>query len=115
MTYERASSQAINFGKLGIFFSSNCTSDNRAYVSSVLGVTNPLDHGRYLGLSSLICRRKIFFFPFLKDQLWKRVKYWNGKFLSKAGKEILLKFVAQAIPSYVLSVFSIHVSLCDKL
>ena len=35
--------------------------------------------------------------------------------LSKAGKEILIKVVAQAIPTYTLSCFKIPDTLCDEL
>jgi hypothetical protein len=34
---------------------------------------------------------------------------WRGRALSKAGKEIMIKSVLQAIPSYVMSIF-IHPS-----
>lgn len=34
--------------------------------------------------------------------------------LSKEGKEVLLKSMAQAVPSYYMSVFQIPLSLCDE-
>lgn len=40
---------------------------------------------------------------------------WKEKLLSKAGKEILIKMVAQAIPTYSMSYFKIPNSLCDEL
>jgi hypothetical protein len=38
-----------------------------------------------------------------------------GKILSKAGKEILIKAVAESIPTYVMSCFDLTKSLCDEL
>lgn len=35
--------------------------------------------------------------------------------LSKADRKILIKAIAQSIPTYVKSVFQIPSSLCDKL
>lgn len=44
-----------------------------------------------------------------------RIKNWNHKFLTKADKEILLKSVVQAIPSYAMSVFLIPLRLVKDI
>ena len=46
-------------------------------------------------------------FAYLKDKVWKRVQGWKEKLLSKAGKEIFVEVVAQAIPSYTMSCFDL--------
>ena len=40
---------------------------------------------------------------------------WKGKLLSRAGEEILIKAVAQSIPTYTISVFQLTLKLCDEL
>ena len=58
----------------------------------------------YLGLPTLVGRSKYHTFSYLKDIIWKKLQGWKGKLLSRAGKEILIKAVAQSIPTYTLSV-----------
>ena len=40
---------------------------------------------------------------------------WKEKFISKAGREILIKTVAQAIPTYSMGLFKIPKSICDNI
>ena len=35
--------------------------------------------------------------------------------LSTAGKEILIKIVAEAVPTYTMSVFKLSNALCDEI
>ena len=52
---------------------------------------------------------------YIKDRVWKRLNSWKGKFLSRAGKEVLLKTVIQAIPNYLMNVFLMPYDLCSEL
>ena len=54
-------------------------------------------------------------FSFVKDKVWRRIQGWSKKALSKAGKEILLKTIVQAVSIYVMSVFLLPFSLCMEL
>ncbi|XP_062151891.1 uncharacterized mitochondrial protein AtMg00310-like [Alnus glutinosa] len=47
--------------------------------------------------------------------VWNRISNWKVKFLSQAGKEILLKAVVQAIPTYCMGVFQLTISLCKEI
>jgi hypothetical protein len=67
---------------------------------------------KYLGLPSVIGRTKKKAFHEVKDRIWKRLQGWKEKFLSQAGREVLIKVVIQAIPTYAMSVFSFLASLC---
>jgi hypothetical protein len=44
-------------------------------------------------------------FESIQSRVRKKVDGWKEKFISQAGKEILLKAVVQAIPTYSISVF----------
>ena len=73
------------------------------------------NQGKYLGLPTFIRRRKKEVFDFVKDRVWHRLQGWRNKNLSRAGKEILLKTLAQAIPNYVMKVFLLPLNLCSEL
>lgn len=90
-------------------------SDKQPEISGILGVTNDLGLSNYLGLPSLIGRSKKSVFNFLKERVWKRIQGWSAKLLSKAGKAVLLRNVAQAIPSYCMSCFLIPKKLCKEI
>ncbi|XP_057808963.1 uncharacterized mitochondrial protein AtMg00310-like [Salvia miltiorrhiza] len=47
--------------------------------------------------------------------MWNKIQSWQGKKLSKAGKEILIKAVVQEIPSYCMAIFSLPTSLTDEM
>jgi len=50
-----------------------------------------------------------------KEKFRKKLVGWKEKMLSKAGKEILIKVVAQVIPTYTISYFKLPDALCDEL
>ena len=114
-SYEQLSGQAINFQKSGIFFSANVRRDKQQELTEMLGVTNDIRNSNYLGLPSLVGRLKKSVFNFVKDRVWKRIQSWSSRLLSKAGKAVLIRNVAQAIPSYCMSCFLIPKSLCREI
>jgi hypothetical protein len=102
-TYEEASGQEINMSKSEVFFSRNLSRAAQEDLSRVMGVRHVLGTGKYLGLPSMVGRRKKETFGYVKDRIWKKINSWRGRALSKAGKEVMVKSVLQAIPSYVMS------------
>ena len=71
--------------------------------------------GKYLGLPADVGRNKKEVFAYIKDRVWNMVNCWHNKYLSKAGKEVLIRSVGMAIPSYLLGFFLLPQSLCDEL
>lgn len=69
----------------------------------------------YLGLPTLVGRAKNHSFAYLKDRVWKKLKGWKGKMLSRARKEVLIKAMAQSIPTYSIGVFQLPKKLYDEL
>lgn len=60
-------------------------------------------------------RNKKVIFGYLKERLRGRIEGWNRKTLSKGGKEILIKTVAQTLPNYAMSTFLLPKQLCSEL
>lgn len=112
--YERASGQQINFQKSCVAFSTPINTQSR--LASVLGVSRVDYHATFLGLPMLLGRNKTVCFRYLKERIWKKkLKRWREQTLSIAGKEILLKVVAQSIPLYVMSCFLLPQGLCHEI
>jgi len=84
-------------------------------VCDLLQVTKEMMNEIYLGLPVHVGQSKMKTFAYLKDRIWKRMQGWNEKFLSWASKEILIKAVAQAIPTFAMGCFDLSKSLCDQI
>ena len=113
--YAKASGQCINLEKSSIYFNSNVSVEQKAWIIDKLKVKEMERFDTYLGLPTLIGRRKYETFAFLKERVWRKLQGWKGKLLSKAGKEVLIKAVAQSIPTYTMGVFQLPGKLCDEL
>ena len=113
--YGAASGQRVNYNKFMISFSANMDEASIRQVCGILEVSATSTHGTYLGLPSLIRRKKRDVFSFIKERVWLRIQGWNQKLLSRAGKEIMLKTVAQAIPNYAMNIYLLPLDLCKEL
>ena len=54
-------------------------------------------------------------FAEIKEKVGKKLAGWKEKLMSIRGREIIIKAVAQAIPTYTMSCFQLPKSLCDDL
>ncbi|KAL8100447.1 hypothetical protein AgCh_032636 [Apium graveolens] len=59
----------------------------------------------YLGLPNMLGRNKSTILGYLKDMVCSQVNKWNGKCISRSGKEVLIKTAVQALPTYAMSLF----------
>ncbi|KAM6594072.1 hypothetical protein CsatA_001775 [Cannabis sativa] len=73
------------------------------------------ERSTYLGLSCVMRSNKDAILGLLKDKMQKRIQSWKGRFLSTVGREVLLKIVAQALPSFAMSVFLLPLKTCSHL
>ena len=101
--------------KTSLFFSRNTIKEIREEIKRKFGAQIIHKHERYLGLPTLVGKRKKKAFSHIKDQVGRRIAGWKGNLLSNAGREILIKAVAQATTTYTMSCFKLPDSLCHEL
>ena len=113
--YEASLGQQLNRNKTSLFFSHNTANRVKETIKMMFGAQVIKPHESYLGLPSLVSRSKRNTFAQFKHSVSNKLAGWKEKLLSSAGKEILIKAVAQVVPSYTMSCFKLPNTLCDEL
>ncbi|KAK2642451.1 hypothetical protein Ddye_024214 [Dipteronia dyeriana] len=114
-TYAAALGQTINYEKSVMCFSRAVNWSEGDRLASLIGVRHVRCHERYLGLPIFNCRNKKQLFNGIKDRVWSKIKGWKSKTLSVAEKEILIKAIIQAIPTYSMGLFRLPKGLIQDL
>ncbi|KAK2637681.1 hypothetical protein Ddye_025476 [Dipteronia dyeriana] len=70
---------------------------------------------KYLGLPSMIGRNKRRLINDIKERFWTKIHGWRGNSLYFSGKEVLIKAVAQTMPTYSMSLFKIPSGICKEI
>jgi len=113
--YERASGQTVNVQKSNVVFAKGVPTSRREEILIILDMREVLSHEKYLGLPTFVGRSRKKPFLFLKDKIRQRMSVWMDRLLSWAGREVLIKAVAQAIPTYAMSVFKLPTTFCKAI
>lgn len=113
--YEAASGQCINKEKSAITFSREAPQDLKNRVKEKLQISKEGGVGKYLGLPEHFGRKKKDMFTSIVDKIKQKAQSWSSKFLSTAGKLVLLKSVLATMPSYAMSCFKLPMSLCKRI
>ena len=98
-----------------MFFSANSPKEKKIDTLDILGPMQDSHHSKYLGLPSIIGKSKIEVFVEIKERVGRKLSRWKEKILSIGGREVLIKAVAQAIPTYTMSCFQLPKGLCDEI
>jgi hypothetical protein len=114
-TYQQASGQLVNYSKSEIIFSKKVQQDSKGVITKILPMPIVDHFNKYLGQPTHIGRSKTQVFNYIQDKVWKKLKGWKEKNLSFAGRGTLIKVVAQAIPTYLMSCFLLPKGLCNQL
>ncbi|XP_033132135.1 uncharacterized protein LOC103836135 [Brassica rapa] len=94
---------------------SRVNATTRKEIKDALGIQNKGGIRTYLGIPEDISGFKCKLFAFLKDKLMHRVNGWTDRWLSKGGKEVLIKSIMLSLPTYVMSTFLLPLEICETL
>ena len=114
-TYASSTGQRVNPSKCPILFSGNFFEVVWVEVNRLLEITGEAFELKYLGLRVPEGKMHKGRFETTHERLRKRLIDRSEQYVSFGNKEILIKAVAQAIPTYVMSVLLLPVSVCDDL
>ena len=98
-----------------MFFGEACPVLVQEQVRDALQVTSLVFEEKYLGLPTPKGRMSKGKFQNLQTSLTKRLVQWGDGYLAQPGREMLIKSVAQALPTYIMGVFKLPFSVCDDL
>ena len=73
-----------------------------------------MQYEKYLGLPSFVGKGKKASFNYIKERVWRKLQGWEEKLFSQAVREVLIKSVIQAIPTYTMGCFKLLVGLCNQ-
>jgi hypothetical protein len=93
----------------------NCAQEDKNSVMQILRVSNVIVEEKYLGLPTLqgrMCKNK---FKPTKERLAKWMPNYAERLMFAGAKEVLIKSVVQAIPTYVMGVFKLPTTLCEEM
>ena len=115
MLYEKAFGQKLNREKTTMFFSKATLEERKLEIIEALGVSEVKEYEKYLGLPAVIGRNKKVSLNFIKERVWNKLQGWKEKLLSQASREVLLKAVVQAIPSFAMGCFKLPSRLLNDI
>lgn len=98
-----------------ITFGSRVYGSTQSHLKNILGISNHGGGGKYLGLPEQFGRKKKEMFDYIIERVKRRTSTWSAKFLSPAGKEIMLKSVALAMPIYAMSCFKLPKGVTSEI
>lgn len=114
-TYQLASGQMVNQDKSEVFFSKGVPAETRDRLHNILGMKHVHKFHKYLGLPTISGRSKKELFRDIKERVDAKVSGWEAKNLSQAGREVLIKSIGQAIPTYTMGVYRLPKGVIQDL
>ena len=113
--YVLTSGYKINNGKTTLLFGKSVSLLSKNAIKNLLGVLEIKEYERYLGLPAVVGKNRRASLNYIQERVWGKFQGWKEKLFSQAGREVLLKAVMQAIPTFSMSCFKLSVGLCNDI
>lgn len=94
--------QENNWNKSAIHFSNNLSITTKRQLSRILGIQECSHRGKYLGHLFCQFRSKAYAYREVFEKISNKLSGWKQRALSMAGHFVLIKSVAQDVPSFVM-------------
>lgn len=112
--YCLASGQLVNNQKSSVFFGGNVPEVLSRELTDILGIVKVGDPESYLGVLAIWGKSNKSGLAYVKETLLGKFQGWKQSLLSQAGREVLIKAVAQAILAYPMNLFKFPTTLCNE-
>lgn len=113
--YHRGSGQLVNKQKSAIFYSANCEQEAKVTVHNSLQINVEALGEKYLGLPTSVGKVSDGVFEYIPSRIRNFICGWSENLLSCAGREVLIKANAQAVPTYPMSCFKLPTNICKRM
>uniref|UniRef100_A0A803PSV0 Reverse transcriptase n=1 Tax=Cannabis sativa TaxID=3483 RepID=A0A803PSV0_CANSA len=113
--YSFLSGQQINLMKSDLCLGSRIKEADGIMLATDLEVKLMDCHTKYLGLPATVRRRKKEVFDSIRTKIWDKLQKSKANLFSQADREVLIKVVIQAIPTYVMSCFCLPKELIKDI
>ena len=114
-SYCTASRQSLNLEISSICFSKSTSDDTATTIAALFGIQVSQSPGTYVGISSTWGKTRTQALAYVQYRISNKIDGWKGNFLSQAGREVLIKAVATAVPTYPMHLFLFPKSICKGI
>lgn len=114
-TYSNASGQKINLLKSRLICGRSLHPQIRTRLAAILNFQMWEDPGKYLGLPGDWGKSRNEALMWIRERISSKLEGWKTNILNQAGKEVLIKAVIQAIPTYAMSIIQFPKNFCKGI
>lgn len=113
--YSGALGQKINLTKSGLICGKYLPPQKKNSLATILHMRVWDSPGKYLGLPGDWGRSKNGALQWLRERIFNKLEGWKENLLNQVGKEVLIKAIIQAVPTYTMSIVRFPQNFCNSI